>query len=74
MQKNTEEVTKACMRFWYSMGGRNIFMHGWKGWKNPCGKIDRGHHRHIRMDRIWFYDLFWYWDIQTDNAEGKVER
>ena len=49
-------------------------MHGWKGWKKPCGKIDRGHHRHIRMDRIWFYDLFWYWDSQTDNAEGKVER
>ena len=40
------------MVFCSSMVGINIFTHGWKGWMNPYGKIDRGHHGHIRMDII----------------------
>ena len=53
-QKNTGEVTKTHMVFWSSLGGRYIFVQGWKIWANPYGKIDRRHHQHIIMEGIWF--------------------
>ena len=51
------------MGFISCLGGRNIFMHDWKIWVNPYGKIDRGHHRHIIMDGILVLRI--YADIGT---------
>ena len=47
-----EKGNKTHIVFQYSLGGRNIFMHGCKRWSNPYEKIDRGQHQHIRMNGI----------------------
>ena len=44
--------------FWSSLEKGNIFVHGWKRWTNPWKKIDRGHHRRIRMDGIYFFTIY----------------
>ena len=55
---NVEEGTKICVGSQSSIVVINIFTHNRRGWTNPYGNIDRGHHRHIRMEGILFLRIY----------------